>query len=105
MTTIAIYITNTPGGGATVYTSSGQPISSDYHCPAQQLANQLLLHAAQQASDVHYWHGTDNALQLAQRLTNPDEYAYAIHADVFSAAVRVINQHPNTTKRSEGATA
>lgn len=90
--TITLHITDTAGGGITVLTTAGTPLPGAPLTPAQALATDLLSQCARRASDVRYWHGRDEALALVRDLVDPDQYGYAVSAEVHRSARQVLGQ-------------
>lgn len=94
--TTTIHIIDQPGGGIMVYTTAGTPLPGQRLTPGQALATDLLNVCTHRASDVRYWHGKDKAMELVRELVDPDQYGYAVSAEVHRAASRLLGTHnPN----------
>lgn len=98
--TTTIHIIDQPGGGIMVYTTSGSPLPGQRLTPGQALATDLLNLCTHRASDVRYWHGKDRAMELVHELVDPDQYGYAVSAEVHRAACRVLGR-PTPSQPSE----
>lgn len=94
--TTTIHIIDQPGGGIMVYTTAGTPLPGQRLTPGQALATDLLNVCTHRASDVRYWHGKDKAMELVRELVDPDQYGYAVSAEVHRATTRLLGTHnPN----------
>lgn len=89
-TTVSIHLIDQPDGSVYVYTTAGSPLPGQRLTPAQALGMDLLNECTHRAKAVRYWHGEDKALQLVRELLNPDQYGYAVSAEVHNAARRVV---------------
>lgn len=93
--TISIHIIDQPDGSVFVYTTDGSPLPGQRLSPAQALAMDLLTQCTHRAKQVRYWHGKDKALELVRELLDPDQYGYAVSAEVNRAARRVLGMPLN----------
>ena len=88
--TTTLHIIDLPGGGVMVYTTAGTPLPGQRLTPGQALATDLLSQCTHRASDVRYWHGVDRAMELTRSLLDPEQFGYAVTAEVHRAARRVL---------------
>ncbi|KAB2900373.1 MAG: hypothetical protein F9K35_06980 [Burkholderiaceae bacterium] len=90
MPTITIHIIDEPGGAVTVLTSASAPIPGARLTPAQALGLELLTAAGRKTPEVHYWQGRDKALNLVERLLQPEGFGFAVTGEVRNAARQVL---------------
>lgn len=100
--TTTIHIHDLPGGSVVVYTTAGAPILGQRLTPGQALATDLLNLCNHRAGGVSYWHGRDKAMELVRDLINPDQFGYAVSAEVHAAARRVLGLPVTHTEPVEG---
>ena len=101
--TITIHITDTAGGGVTVYTTAGTPMPGARCTPAQALATDLLRECTHRASDVRYWHRRDQPLEFVQSMLDPERNGYAVSPHVRDEARHILGLPRCETKQGAPA--